>query len=159
MRYQKEQQLQLRDIPHWRHWNSLKQLTKLPVLTLCVIFSVFCPLISVIMSTIICHNKIHIGIILRPGKLWNVIWEVKGKNKLECSGRAETKWKEDGDFTKDGVKINHTGAWRDYPDSVEYCQVYSKYEKTWKQDNWGQNRNRKGGCIYVGLRCRMQLLN
>jgi len=46
---------------------------------------------------------------LRPGKLANVIKEMKRAN-LEVMGLAETRWKEEGDFTSEGVKIIHTGG-------------------------------------------------
>jgi len=46
---------------------------------------------------------------LRPGKLANVIGEMK-RAKLNVLGLAETRWKEEGDFTSDGIRIIHTGG-------------------------------------------------
>src|SRR6218665_1308157 len=59
-------------------------------------------------------NKIQVGTwnvrtILRPGKLTNVIREMKRAN-LDVMGLAETRWKEEGDITSEGVRIIHTGA-------------------------------------------------
>src|SRR6218665_3696906 len=59
-------------------------------------------------------NKIQVGTwnvrtMLRPGKLTNVIREMKRAN-LDVMGLAETRWKEEGDFTSDGVRIIHTGG-------------------------------------------------
>src|SRR6218665_2398757 len=52
-------------------------------------------------------NKIQVGTwnvrtMLRPGKLTNVIREMKRAN-LDVMGLAETRWKEEGDFTSEGV--------------------------------------------------------
>src|SRR6218665_3450587 len=59
-------------------------------------------------------NKIQVGTwnvrtMLRPGKLSNVIREMKRAN-LDVIGLAETRWKEEGDFTSKGVRIIHTGG-------------------------------------------------
>src|SRR6218665_2680937 len=59
-------------------------------------------------------NKIQVGTwnvrtMLRPGKLSNVIREMKRAN-LDVMGLAETRWKEEGDFTSEGVRVIHTGG-------------------------------------------------
>src|SRR6218665_2346426 len=55
-------------------------------------------------------NKIKVGMwnvrtMLRPGKLTNVIREMKRANLdvMGVMGLAETRWKEEGDFTSEGV--------------------------------------------------------
>src|SRR6218665_3762395 len=59
-------------------------------------------------------NKIQLGTrnvhtMLRPGKLTSVIREMKRAN-LDVMGLAETRWKEEIDFTSEGVRIIHTGG-------------------------------------------------
>ena len=46
---------------------------------------------------------------LRPGKLANVISEMK-RAKLNILGLAETRWKEDGYFIREGIRIIHTAG-------------------------------------------------
>lgn len=59
-------------------------------------------------------NRIQVGTwnvrtMLRPGKLANVIGEMKRAN-LNVLGLAETRWREEGDFSSDGIRIIHTGG-------------------------------------------------
>jgi Reverse transcriptase (RNA-dependent DNA polymerase) len=59
-------------------------------------------------------NRIQVGTwnvrtMLRPGKLANVIREMKRAN-LNMLGLAETRWNEEGDFISEGVRIIHTAG-------------------------------------------------
>ena len=45
----------------------------------------------------------------RPGKLYNVIREMKKAN-MSILGLSEVRWKEEGDFISEDVRIIHTGA-------------------------------------------------
>ena len=45
----------------------------------------------------------------KTGKLANVIAEMR-RAKLDVLGLAETRWKEDGDFASEGIRIIHTAG-------------------------------------------------
>ena len=63
-----------------------------------------------------CREKAHVRIgtwnirtMRKTGKLANVIAEMR-RAKLDVLGLAETRWKEDGDFASDGIRIIHTAG-------------------------------------------------
>ncbi len=61
-----------------------------------------------------CNGKIRIGTwnvrtMLRPGKLNNVIGEMKKAN-LKILGLSEVRWKDGGDFYSEGVRVIYSGG-------------------------------------------------
>jgi exonuclease III len=61
-------------------------------------------------------EKIRIGTwnvrtMLRPGKLANVIKEMRGA-RLDVLGLSEIRWKEEGDFMSEGIRVIHTEGLR-----------------------------------------------
>ena len=51
----------------------------------------------------------NVRTMLRPGKLANVINEMK-RGKLNVLGLSEMRWRESGDFTSEGVRIIYAGG-------------------------------------------------
>ena len=67
---------------------------------------------SVVIQRNPCKEKINVGTwnvrtMLRPGKLANVIKEMRRAN-LDILGLSEVRWKEGGDFVSDGVRVIYT---------------------------------------------------
>jgi len=67
---------------------------------------------SVVIQRNPCKEKINIGTwnvrtMLRPGKLANVIREMK-RTELDILGLSEVRWKEGGDFMSEGIRVIHT---------------------------------------------------